>query len=88
MFMRALLAGESTRNPGILGWLQRIADGDVPEPYEADLYTLPPNLTDAQKAKLDAALAKGRQAIRDATIQMAKDFAMAIEASRASTFRG
>ena len=86
-----LLGWEGKSNPLVLTSLRMLAAGDVPE-LMPDLSTIPSNFTPAQRAHVEADLAKHRKATKVAIMELATTYSLLLgEAKRGypnSTSRG
>ncbi len=77
-----LLGWEGKSNPLVLTSLRMLAAGDVPE-LMPDLSTIPSNFTPAQRAHVEADLAKHRKATKVAIMELATTYSLLLgEAKR------
>lgn len=70
-----LLGWEGKRNPLVLKSLKMLAAGDVPE-LVPDRSLFPPDFTPAQRAHVEAQLAKHRKATKVAIMELATTYAL------------
>lgn len=76
-----LLGWEDKRNSVVLSSLRKLAAGDVPE-LVPDLSTVPSNFTPAQRAHVEANLAKHRKATKVAIMELATTYSLLIGGSK------
>jgi hypothetical protein len=70
-----LLGWEAKQNSLVLSSLRKLAAGDVPE-LVPDLSTIPSTFTPAQRAHVEASLAKHRKATKVAIMELATTYAL------------